>query len=137
MNISSAAKQSGLTVKTIRFYEEQGLFKANRLENGYRDFSAQDVESMSFLAKTRNLGFALKESESLLLLQKNPHRASKDVKKVLSQHLEDIESKILELEKMKVVLSALYDSCPGDEGADCTILDELSDTFHSNQDDLN
>jgi DNA-binding transcriptional MerR regulator len=59
MNIGSAATQTGLPVKTIRYYEEIGLVTPDRRANGYRDFSAACVEQLRLLAQARHLGFSL------------------------------------------------------------------------------
>lgn len=54
MNISKAAEASGLTAKTIRYYEEQGLISpAPRLSNGYRDYSDQHIRELGFIGKAR------------------------------------------------------------------------------------
>lgn len=126
MKISEASKQSGLPAKTIRYYESIGLFKGLRDQNGYRNYSESDVQQMHFLQRSRQLGFSLDECRGLLSLHKNPHRASSEVKLLAQTRLDQIDEQIRQLQLMKSTLNDLVKQCPGDAGADCVILDELS-----------
>ena len=57
MNIGRAAAESGVTAKTIRYYESIGLIQpADRQANNYRDYSAVDVETLRFIQRGRSLG---------------------------------------------------------------------------------
>ena len=52
MNISMAAKHSGVPAKTIRYYESIGLIPpAARRENGYRDYGDNDVSTLRFISR--------------------------------------------------------------------------------------
>jgi len=126
MKISQAAEKSGLPAKTIRYYESIGLFKGGRDANGYRNYTDADTNQMHFLQKSRQLGFTLDECKDLLALYQNPHRASSSVKSVAENRLQLIDQQIEHLLQMKTMLSGLVKQCPGDEGADCSILEELS-----------
>ena len=78
MNISEAARRSGLSSKTIRYYEEIGLIgPAARSENGYRQYDARDVDELHFLARAREVGFDIEECRQLLDLQRDQHRQSR------------------------------------------------------------
>ncbi len=66
MNIGTASEKSGLPPKTIRYYEEIGLLKADRAGNGYRDYSMSDVHRLRFLQRSRSLGFSVEECRQLL-----------------------------------------------------------------------
>jgi MerR family copper efflux transcriptional regulator len=88
MTIGEVASRSGMPPKTIRFYEEIGLIApANRLGNGYRAYTPQEVETLRFIHKARNLGFTLKEIEALLKLYRDRKRASREVKRLALQHV--------------------------------------------------
>ena len=57
MNISEAARRSGLSAKTIRYYEEIGLIAAAaRGENGYRQYDQAALEELKFMARAREVG---------------------------------------------------------------------------------
>jgi MerR family copper efflux transcriptional regulator len=127
MNISDVAKRTGLTSKAIRFYEEKGLVTAPaRSENGYRSYEQKHLEELTLLRQARQVGFNLEECRELIGLFNNPQRHSADVKARTLQKVADIERHIEELKDMRQQLLALAESCPGDDGADCPIIDNLS-----------
>ena len=127
MNIGKASKQSGLTSKTIRYYESIGLVEpSSRRDNGYRDYSADKVRELVFLRHARQFGFSLEECQKLLMFYNNPNRKSKDVHNLVAGKLVDIEQRIADLQVMKQVLEGMSGQCPNDEGADCTIIDSLA-----------
>lgn len=62
MNISYVAKITGLTSKTIRFYEQKGLLTPPvRKENGYRSYSQKNLDELMLLSQMRSMGFTLEE----------------------------------------------------------------------------
>lgn len=126
MNISDVAEASGLPPKTIRYYEDIGLIRPGRSDNGYRDFSEADTHKLTFLSRARSLGFSIEECRTLLSLWSDRGRSSGDVKRVANQHLERIASKIAELQSMQATLSHLVGQCHGDARPDCPILDDLA-----------
>lgn len=126
MNIGQAAKAAGLTVKTVRYYEDLGLVNAERAENGYRDFSDTAVDRLRILAQARHLGFGLEECRRLLDLNADPTRASRDVRALATQNLEAVRDKISQLKTLEAELEALIGQCHGDDAPDCAILDGLS-----------
>lgn len=126
MNIGSAANESGLPPKTIRYYEDIGLIRADRKPNGYRDYSDNHLHVLRFLARARSLGFTIEDCRRLLSLYEDKGRASADVKALAIEHIRDVEMKIRELESMRETLTTLVDACHGDDRPDCPILDDLS-----------
>lgn len=131
MNISDVAKRTGLTSKAIRFYEEKGLVTAPlRSENGYRSYSQKHLDELTLLRQARQVGFNLEECRELVNLFNDPARHSADVKTRTLQKVADIEKHIIELQAMRQQLLVLAESCPGDESADCPIIDNLSGCCH-------
>jgi Cu(I)-responsive transcriptional regulator len=126
MNVSSAARKSGLPAKTIRYYEEVGLLTADRAANGYRDYSNEDVHRLAFLKRARGLGFSIEDCRQLMSLYKDRERASHDVREIAVAHVATIEDKIKELESMRRTLTRLVKACHGDERPDCPILDDIA-----------
>ena len=127
MNISTAARQSGLSSKTIRYYEEIGLLpQASRSESGYRDYAQQDIALQRFVRRARELGFSVKECGKLLQLFLNPHRASRDVHQLAQSKIAEIDRKIDEFKSVMAELKTLTDACASDAGSDCVILENLS-----------
>ncbi|BBO61735.1 Cu(I)-responsive transcriptional regulator [Serratia marcescens] len=133
MNISDVAKKTGLTSKTIRFYEEKALITAPiRSDNGYRHYSARHVEELTLLRQARQVGFNLDECRELVALFNDPARHSADVKARTLQKVAEIERHISELGEMRQRLLTLAEQCPGDEGAECPIINNLAGCCRSN-----
>lgn len=131
MNISDVAKKTGLTSKAIRFYEEKGLVTPPlRSENGYRSYTQQQLNELTLLRQARLVGFNLEECGELVNLFNNPARHSADVKARTLQKVADIEQHIKELQAMRRQLLELANACPGDDSADCPIMDNLSGCCH-------
>jgi Cu(I)-responsive transcriptional regulator len=125
MNIGDVSNQTGLPAKTIRYYEDIGLVKPMRDDNGYRRFRSQDVHKLNFLGRARALGFTIEDCRTLMALYEDETRASADVKKVARAHMAQIEAKIADLNAMRDTLSHLIDACAGDDRPDCPILRDL------------
>lgn len=126
MNISQAAKLSGLPAKTIRYYEDIGLVAPPRDLNGYRAFRERDLHKLTFLGRARALGFSIGDCRTLLALWEDQGRASADVKLVAADHVARIEGKIADLRAMADTLTDLMATCAGDDRPDCPILEGLS-----------
>ncbi|MYA89415.1 MAG: Cu(I)-responsive transcriptional regulator [Boseongicola sp. SB0662_bin_57] len=126
MNIGEAAKAAGLPVKTIRYYEEIGLVRPARSENGYRVFAESDLHKLNFLGRSRALGFSIADCRALLALYEDGTRPSAEVREIAERHLAGIEGKITDLQSLRDTLAHLVASCAGDARPDCPILDNLS-----------
>jgi Cu(I)-responsive transcriptional regulator len=126
MNIGMAAEQANLPPKTIRYYEDIRLIRPARAENGYRDYSDQDVHRLRFLQRARSLGFTIEECRLLLSLYDDEHRASAEVKAIATDKIREIDRKIKELQSLRATLQSLASHCHGDSLPDCPIIDDLS-----------
>ena len=127
LNIGDASAASGVSAKMIRHYEEIGLIpKASRTPAGYRLYAARDVHVLRFVRRARDLGFSMMQIQKLLGLWGDRRRASADVKKVALRHIEDLDHKIAELQKMRASLAELARHCHGNHRPECPILDDLA-----------
>ena len=127
MNIGQAAELSGVTSKTIRYYESIGLIAAApRTGGGYRSYGDHDVAFLSFIHRARGLGFSVADVNNLLELYHDKERASADVKGLANRHVEAIDRKIAELRAIRSTLGHLIEKCHGDDRPDCPILDDLA-----------
>ncbi|AJZ90531.1 Cu(I)-responsive transcriptional regulator [Cedecea neteri] len=134
MNISDVAKKTGLTSKAIRFYEEKGLVTPPfRADNGYRSYTQKHLDELTLLRQARQVGFNLEECKELVSLFNDPARHSADVKARTLQKVADIERHIIELQNMRQHLLTLADACPGDDSADCPIIDNLAGCCHRHE----
>lgn len=127
MNIGQAARRTGLSAKMIRYYESIGLLKpASRSDSGYRLYGQDDLHSLTFIKRSRDLGFSLEEVAKLLTLWQDRQRASADVKALASEHIADLNRRIEELVSLRDTLSELVAHCHGDDRPDCPILKDLA-----------
>lgn len=128
MNIGQAARRSGVSAKMIRHYESIGLIpRVGRSGSGYRVYDENDVHTLRFVRRARDLGFSMKEIGKLLGLWRNKSRPSAAVKKLALEHVRALETKIAELRAMSDALKGLARKCHGDGRPECPILDELTD----------
>jgi MerR family copper efflux transcriptional regulator len=127
MTIGEAAARSGVSAKTIRYYEETGLIgRAGRRANLYRTYDEEDVAMLRFIGRARRLGFSIEDVKSLIALWRDRSRSSRAVKALASQHLARVEHKIGELCSVRDALVHLIEQCSGDQRPDCPILDDIS-----------
>ena len=128
MNIGKAAKLTGLTVKTVRYYSDIGIIIPQKNhKTGYRDFSNEDVEKLQFIRKARKFNFSIEECCELLAFYQDKNRLSRDVKALTLEKISEIDKKLTELESLRKQLSQLSESCQGNDRPKCTILDALTE----------
>ena len=127
MNISQAAKLSGLSVKTVRYYSDIKMVEPARdIQSGYRSYSNDDVAKLNFIGKARRFNFSIEECRELLSLYQDKNRSSKEVKKLTLAKIASIDEKLKEFHSLRDELSHLVSCCNGDDRPSCPILDELS-----------
>ena len=126
MNIGEAARASGVSAKTIRYYESIGLIpRPSRSESGYRSFVQMDIDTLRFVQRARSLGFSVKDVARLLDLWRDRSRVSSAVKTLATEQLGEIDRKIDELRSMRDTLEHMAKQCHGDQRPDCPILDGI------------
>jgi MerR family mercuric resistance operon transcriptional regulator len=112
LTIGQVAKQAGVNIETVRYYERQGLIpEPPRRTSGYRQYSSDFVKRIQFIKRAQALGFSLKEITELLDLRIEPHTACDEVRSRAEQKVAAIEKKIQTLERMKQVLDELIVAC--------------------------
>ena len=126
MKISEIAKETGLTVRAIRYYEELNLIKSDRLDNNYRSYDKETLFKIRFIFRARKLGFSIEECASLIKLFNDKNRQSSEVIKIAEIKRNKLIDQIQELKDLKKSLDWLIKKCPGDDKPDCPILDELA-----------
>jgi len=126
MNIGEAARASGVSAKTIRYYEAAGLTAtAERTGGGYRVYTQADVHVLRFIKRARDLGFSIERIRRLLNLWQDKSRASRDVKRLALDHIADIAAKIAAMSTVRDAVQELADKCEGNDRPECPILRDL------------
>jgi Cu(I)-responsive transcriptional regulator len=127
MNIGKAAKLSGLTVKTVRYYANINLVKPYQdRDTAYRDYSDEDIAKLQFIAKARQFNFNIEDCRVLMSLYEDKNRPSKEVKELTLEKISEIDKKLSELKNLRDQLSYLAKNCHGDNKPNCPILDALA-----------
>lgn len=130
--IGEVSKLVEIPTKTIRFYEESGvLAKPERLENGYRVYTTNNVEELKILKYTRDLGLPLSEMKKLIKGCEGCEceHSHEYVESLITKYTDHLSAKIKEMETLKVELNKLNKNlrknCKSDEVYCCNILHQL------------
>ncbi|SIS04453.1 DNA-binding transcriptional regulator, MerR family [Aquipseudomonas alcaligenes] len=127
LTIGVLARDSGVNLETIRFYERSGLLPApQRSPAGYRHYQEQDIRRLRFIRRGRELGFSLEEIRSLLDLAAHPERPCESADQMVREHLDAIETRIRDLQNMRAELSKLA-GCHSGHAEHCRLLEALDD----------
>lgn len=108
MKIGQLARQTGLTTKTIRYYEQRGLLPPpERSATGYRLYSKRDVERLEFIRKAKRLGLSLDDVGDILTLHSKHQPACVHVLALLDQKLAYLDNLLESLHEFRNELSQL------------------------------
>ncbi|MDV2992521.1 MAG: Mercuric resistance operon regulatory protein [Chroococcidiopsis sp. SAG 2025] len=106
--IGSVAKESGVPIKTIRYYEELGLLKTSgRTEGGFRIFSSDVLARLNFIKRAQRLGLSLAEIKDFLDIHDRGELPCEHVQIKLSDKISQIEQQIQQLQILKLELKWL------------------------------
>jgi DNA-binding transcriptional MerR regulator len=127
VKIGDLARQTGVKPETIRYYEGEGLLPAPaRTAANYRAFGAAHLARLSFIRRSRELGFTLDEVRELLDLADCADRPCHTADALAAAHLQRVERKIADLMLLQAELSRVLSSCSHGTVADCRIIELLS-----------
>lgn len=124
MKIGEIAKQSGIGIETIRFYEREGLLREpERRPSGYRRYDESVLERLAYIRGAKDLGFTLAEIRELLELSFAAHDGCDRIRQRARAKLDDIEAKIRSLKAMKRTLAAILKRCESEDSeSDCPLV---------------
>ncbi len=127
LTIGHLAKQAGVNLETVRYYERRGLLpRPPRSASGYRLFPAEAARRLRFIRRAQELGFSLMEIRELLALRVSRRTTSAVIRARAEAKIADIEAKIKSLDSMKKTLRKLTTVCDGCAPlAECPILESL------------
>ena len=131
MRIGELARATGTKVETVRFYEAEGLIPAPARPSGnYRDYDRRHLDRLSFIRRSRDLGFTLDQVRTLLRLADCEQRPCSEVDEIARDQLDQVERKIADLEALRAELSGLVSQCRQGTIAQCRILEALRPHGH-------
>ncbi len=93
MKINELSKISGVSIRTLQFYDKNGLLVPKKLENNYREYTDADVDKLQEILFFRKLNFKLKEIKEIM--EKDDYsrlEALKFQKEMLEKYLKDLKT---------------------------------------------
>ena len=130
MKIGELAKASGLTTKTIRFYESEGLLPLPpRTASGYRMYGGNDLQRLGFVAKAKRVGLTLREIKEVLLLSDRDEPTCGHVRTLLDEKLAEIDRAISDLTVIRAQVAEIrgrsgeLTDCRPSGGIICSIIE--------------
>jgi MerR family mercuric resistance operon transcriptional regulator/MerR family gold-responsive transcriptional activator of gol and ges genes len=129
LTIGRLAKQAGVNIDTVRYYERRGLLSPDAYrDSGYRLYDPEAARKLRFIKNAQELGFTLKEISGLLRLRVSNRARCRDVKRRAQAKLDDVDNRIQRLESIRRVLRELLRTChSGRTTNHCPILRSLED----------
>lgn len=131
--IGALAKQAGVAIDTIRFYEREGLLPPpKRRASGYREYDNGAVGRVRFIRRAKDLGFKLDEIRELLALETDRDNGVEGVKRRASRRLQELNARIQQFTEMRDALAQLVEECPGSGEPECC---PILSTLHGEQEE--
>lgn len=125
--IGELGRRTDTKVETIRYYERIGLLAApGRTTGNYRAYSAEHLNRLSFIRRSRDLGFSLDQIRALLDLADQRDRSCDAVDAIAKEHLAEVDRKITDLRALRRELNSMIAQCRCGTVADCRIIEALS-----------
>ncbi len=128
LTIGTAAKQAGVGVETIRFYERKGMIAQPMKPSGggYRQYCDAIVQRIRFIRQAQELGFSLREIHELLSLRADPKSECSEVQRRANEKLLEVQGKITQLRDIEAALKKVIAACPARGGLDgCSIISAM------------
>jgi DNA-binding transcriptional MerR regulator len=126
--IGSLARQTGVKIGTIRYYEQVGLLPAPpRTESNRRTYDEAAVRRLRFIRHARELGFEVDAIRQLLSLSDDPDRPCAEVDLIARAHLAEIDNKIARLTALRSEIRRMTDGCGHERVGECRVIQVLAD----------
>ena len=131
VSIGAAARQSGVKMPTIRYYEGIGLIPAPaRTEGNRRLYGSADMRRLAFIRHARELGFEVEAIRTLLTLQDNPSQSCDAADAIARARLVEVRQRIDSLTALRSELERMIEECACGRVADCRVIETLADNDH-------
>ena len=129
LGIGALAARTGVNIETIRYYERIGLMPPpTRTESRRRSYEEAEVQRLTFIRRSRELGFSVADIRKLLELAHGNNPKCGTARALTSHHLRDVRGKIASLKRMERALKRMIEACQPDGQRSCPIIDALGDT---------
>lgn len=135
LTIGSMARQTGVKVPTIRYYEQMGLISEPERSGGnQRRYRTIDRDRLTFVRHARDLGFTIEAIRELLALSAHPESPCLGAHEIAARQLQQVKEKMLKLKQLGDELERMSDACHVEQIKDCSLLQTLLHNAISEQD---
>jgi DNA-binding transcriptional MerR regulator len=135
MSIKDAARESGVKVPTIRYYEQIGLLASPRRDAANRRvFLADDLRRLAFIRHARALGFEVDAIRTLLDLQDRPDQPCATADAIAQARLAEVNQRIRSLLALRTELETMVEGCRHGHVSECRVIEILADHANCLQD---
>lgn len=125
--IGDLARGTATQVGTIRYYERIGLLPApGRTAGNYRAYGPGHLGRLSFIRRSRDLGFSIEQVRALLDLADQRDRPCAAVDAIARTHRDEVDRKIADLLALRGELDGMIEGCHSGSIAECRIIETLS-----------
>ena len=125
--IGEVSRLTQVKVETIRYYEKIGIMpNPPRSSGGYRMYSTPHIERLSFVRRSRELGFSQPDVRNLLTLVDDHKYTCAEVQEITAKQLAAVRNRIKDLRKLEKALANMVSECDGGDIPECPIIDILS-----------
>lgn len=126
LSIGGLSRRTGVHLETVRYYENIGIMPAPpRSAAGHRRYDREHLKRLTFVKRSRELGFTLKEVRALLALVDGGDYTCGEVQDLTLKHLRDVRDKIADLQRLEVTLAEISDKCARGTIPDCPVIETL------------
>ncbi|MBT3371504.1 MAG: helix-turn-helix domain-containing protein [Rhodospirillaceae bacterium] len=126
LSIGALSKRTGVHLETVRYYENIGIMPAPpRSPAGHRRYDREHLKRLTFVKRSRELGFTLKEIRALLALVDGGDYTCGEVHELTVSHLHDVREKIADLQRLETTLAEISEQCADGTIPDCPFIETL------------
>ncbi len=124
--IGMLSEETGVNIETIRYYERIGIMpEPGRTAGGNRSFDDNHLKRLSFIKRSRELGFSIEEIRTLLEMVDRDDICCGDVHDLAVAHINMIKKKISDLKRLEKVLKIMASECSKGNTPECPIIGTL------------
>ena len=127
LTIGGLSQHTGCNIETIRYYERIGMMpKPPRTQGGHRLYTQEHLKRLTFIRRSRELGFSLEQIRDLLRFVDGGRYTCSQVKVVTLEHLEEVRARMKDLKRLEKVLKTMALQCDRGKVPDCPVIEALS-----------
>ncbi len=127
-SIGEISRRANVKVPTIRYYEQQGLLaEPERSAGNQRRYTKEQLQQLSFIRHSRDLGLSIAQIRELIDLSHNPQKPCQEAHDIAVDHLANIREKILQLTRLESELIRITTKCNGKHIGECYVIQSLCD----------